>query len=198
MALLILVGRRSVSHSSMCCDLVTWQSIKEWHRLGLVSLLTHIYASPGLNEWSVGPFIHRTGTMRIKAETPTVQMLTRKCRGNKSWYFTHITRSNIEHTRYLQISLARISYKVILKYVPVEPRDRWLTARQGRQGINEMNCCGKIRISEGILPETIMLFHLSAKWMWCPNPRSVNFRYSYFDFINDSFCGLSGAWMPCY
>ena len=39
MALLILVGRRSVSHSPMRCDLVTWQSIKEWHRLGLGSSL---------------------------------------------------------------------------------------------------------------------------------------------------------------
>ena len=39
MALLILVGRRSVSRSHMCCDLVTWQSIKEWHRLGLCSSL---------------------------------------------------------------------------------------------------------------------------------------------------------------
>ena len=35
MALLILVGRRSVSHSSTRYDLVTWQSIKEWHKLGL-------------------------------------------------------------------------------------------------------------------------------------------------------------------
>ena len=39
MAILIPVGRQSVSHSPMCCDLVTWQSIKEWHRLGLGSSL---------------------------------------------------------------------------------------------------------------------------------------------------------------
>ena len=39
MALLILVRRQSVSHSSMPCDLVTWQSIKEWPKLGLGSSL---------------------------------------------------------------------------------------------------------------------------------------------------------------
>ena len=39
MALLILVGRRSVSHSPMPCDVVTWQSIKEWPKLGLGSSL---------------------------------------------------------------------------------------------------------------------------------------------------------------
>ena len=39
MALLILVGRRSVSHSPMRYDLVTRQSIKEWHKLGLGSSL---------------------------------------------------------------------------------------------------------------------------------------------------------------
>ena len=32
-------GRRSVSHSPMPCDLVTWQSIKEWPKLGLGSSL---------------------------------------------------------------------------------------------------------------------------------------------------------------
>ena len=39
MALLILVDRRSVSHSPMPCDLVTWQSTKEWPKLGLGSSL---------------------------------------------------------------------------------------------------------------------------------------------------------------
>ena len=39
MALLTPVGRRSVSHSPTRCDLVTWQSIKEWHKLGLGSSL---------------------------------------------------------------------------------------------------------------------------------------------------------------
>ena len=39
MALLILVGRRSVSHFPIPCDLVTWQSIKEWPKLGLGSSL---------------------------------------------------------------------------------------------------------------------------------------------------------------
>ena len=36
---LILVGRRSVSHSPMHCDLVTRKCIKEWHKLGLGSSL---------------------------------------------------------------------------------------------------------------------------------------------------------------
>ena len=40
MALLILVGRRSVSHSPSHCDLATWQSIKEWHMLRLVISLS--------------------------------------------------------------------------------------------------------------------------------------------------------------
>ena len=35
----ILVGRRSVSHSTMPCDLVSWQSIKDWPKLGLGSSL---------------------------------------------------------------------------------------------------------------------------------------------------------------
>ena len=39
MVLKILVGRRSDSHSRMRCDLVTWQSIKEWHRFRLISNL---------------------------------------------------------------------------------------------------------------------------------------------------------------
>ena len=34
MALPIVVGRRSVSHAPMRCDLVTRESIKEWYKLG--------------------------------------------------------------------------------------------------------------------------------------------------------------------
>ena len=39
MALQTLVVRRSVPHYPMRCDLVTRQSIKEWHKLGLGSCL---------------------------------------------------------------------------------------------------------------------------------------------------------------